>query len=80
MSDEENKKAELTKVETEQTTEISGGTEEVPTELSSPVSPKKSKKHPLQHAWTLWYDYPGRKNTASTYANFLQKVYTFQTV
>lgn len=41
---------------------------------------KSMKKHPLQYNWTLWYDYPGRKNTASTYDLFLQKVYTFSTV
>lgn len=37
-------------------------------------------KHPLQHAWTLWYDYPGRKSSTTTYDKFLKKVYTFSTV
>jgi translation initiation factor 4E len=41
---------------------------------------KETKKHPLQCSWTLWYDYPGRKNQASTYDQYLTKVYTVSTV
>jgi len=42
--------------------------------------PKGSMKHPLQHRWTLWYDNPGKKTTTNSWADFLQKVTTFDTV
>ena len=41
---------------------------------------KPLKKHPLQYSWTLWYDCPPRKNSAETFSQFFQKVYTFSTV
>eukprot|EP01126_Amoeba_proteus_P034907 TRINITY_DN3501_c0_g1_i12.p1 TRINITY_DN3501_c0_g1~~TRINITY_DN3501_c0_g1_i12.p1 ORF type:complete len:177 (-),score=31.48 TRINITY_DN3501_c0_g1_i12:451-915(-) len=37
-------------------------------------------KHPLQDAWTWWYDNPGRKTTASSWGDHLNLVYSFNTV
>eukprot|EP01126_Amoeba_proteus_P010549 TRINITY_DN1411_c0_g1_i2.p1 TRINITY_DN1411_c0_g1~~TRINITY_DN1411_c0_g1_i2.p1 ORF type:complete len:191 (+),score=21.01 TRINITY_DN1411_c0_g1_i2:184-756(+) len=37
-------------------------------------------KHPLQDAWTWWYDNPGRKTTQHSWGDHLKQVYTFNTV
>jgi len=37
-------------------------------------------KHPLQHAWTMWYDCPPKKMTASAWGDQLRKVVTVSTV
>jgi len=37
-------------------------------------------KHPLQNRWTLWYDNPGKKASQSSWADFLKKIVTFDTV
>jgi len=39
-----------------------------------------SIKHPLQHAWVLWYDNPGKKTTQESWGDHLKKIYTFSTV
>jgi len=42
--------------------------------------PRPSIKHPLQHRWTLWYDNPGKRTNSNSWADFLQKVTSFDTV
>lgn len=50
-------------------------------ESTDQVNPSKPlTKHPLQHRWTLWYDNPGKKTTSNSWADFLQKVTSFDTV
>eukprot|EP00218_Dolichomastix_sp_CCMP3274_P002400 CAMPEP_0170161960 /NCGR_PEP_ID=MMETSP0033_2-20121228/76842_1 /TAXON_ID=195969 /ORGANISM="Dolichomastix tenuilepis, Strain CCMP3274" /LENGTH=198 /DNA_ID=CAMNT_0010399585 /DNA_START=58 /DNA_END=654 /DNA_ORIENTATION=- len=39
-----------------------------------------SKKHPLEHTWSLWYDNPAGKQKQSTWGSTLRMVYTFNTV
>eukprot|EP00232_Nephroselmis_pyriformis_P028732 CAMPEP_0182854032 /NCGR_PEP_ID=MMETSP0034_2-20130328/1018_1 /TAXON_ID=156128 /ORGANISM="Nephroselmis pyriformis, Strain CCMP717" /LENGTH=207 /DNA_ID=CAMNT_0024984825 /DNA_START=65 /DNA_END=688 /DNA_ORIENTATION=- len=42
--------------------------------------PDFSKKHPLEHAWTLWFDNPNGRSKQSTWGQTLRTVYTFSTV
>jgi translation initiation factor 4E len=42
--------------------------------------PDFSKKHPLEHRWTLWFDNPLTKQTTNKYGQTLRAVYTFDTV
>lgn len=39
-----------------------------------------SKKHPLEHTWTLWFDCPDGRQRTSTFGATLRSVYTFSTV
>ncbi|KAG2187931.1 hypothetical protein INT44_000681, partial [Umbelopsis vinacea] len=39
-----------------------------------------SIKHPLHNTWTLWFDNPGRKNSAQNWAQNLKEVFSFSTV
>ena len=39
-----------------------------------------SIKHPLHNTWTLWFDNPGRKNSAQNWAQNLKEVFSFTTV
>jgi hypothetical protein len=39
-----------------------------------------SVKHPLHSTWTLWFDNPGRKNSAQNWAQNLKEVFSFSTV
>lgn len=40
----------------------------------------EAKKHPLEHAWTFWFDNPNGKQKQATWGSSLRPVYTFQTV
>lgn len=42
--------------------------------------PDFSKKHPLEHRWTLWYDNPLQKQTTNKYGQTLRAVFSFDTV
>lgn len=44
------------------------------------TEPDFSKKHPLEHRWTLWFDNPSGKQTLNKYGQTLRSVYTFDTV
>mmetsp|Transcript_11476 Transcript_11476/g.20290 ORF Transcript_11476/g.20290 Transcript_11476/m.20290 type:complete len:209 (+) Transcript_11476:65-691(+) len=44
------------------------------------VTPDFSKKHPLEHRWTLWFDNPQAKQSLNKYGTTLRSVYTFDTV
>ncbi|KAJ1645361.1 eukaryotic translation initiation factor 4E [Dispira simplex] len=37
-------------------------------------------KHPLQNAWTLWFDFPNRKTNSNTWSQNLREIVTFATV
>jgi len=37
-------------------------------------------KHPLQNAWAIWFDNPGKRTNAASWGDFLKKVTTFSTV
>jgi Eukaryotic initiation factor 4E len=39
-----------------------------------------SKKHPLEHTWTLWFDNPNGRQKPTTFGKTLRPVYTFNTV
>lgn len=39
-----------------------------------------SKKHPLEHTWTLWFDNPSGKQKQTYWGQTLRSVYTFSTV
>jgi hypothetical protein len=39
-----------------------------------------SIKHPLHNTWTLWFDNPGRKNSAQNWAQNLKEVFSFNNV
>jgi len=48
---------------------------------SEKITDEFAIKHPLQHAWVLWYDGgAAKKITAQTWGDNLKKVYTFSTV
>jgi len=61
-----------------------------PTPFNHPLTTSPTKipgdfaiKHPLQFAWSWWYDNPGGKNWKSTqqsWGDHLKKIYTFHTV
>ncbi len=42
--------------------------------------PDFSKKHPLEHKWTLWFDNPQAKQSITKYGSTLKSIYTFDTV
>lgn len=42
--------------------------------------PDFSKKHPLEHRWTLWFDNPQQKQTTNKYGQTLRSVFTFDSV
>eukprot|EP00249_Psilotum_nudum_P004651 c18158_g2_i1 orf=188-835(+) len=39
-----------------------------------------SRKHPLGHSWTFWFDNPNAKAKQTTWGSSLRPVYTFKTV
>ena len=39
-----------------------------------------SKKHPLEHTWTLWFDNPNGRQKQTTWGQTLRSVDTFSTV
>lgn len=42
--------------------------------------PAETKKHPLEHSWTFWFDNPNGKQKQATWGSSLRPVYTFHTV
>lgn len=42
--------------------------------------PAETKKHPLEHSWTFWFDNPNGKQKQATWGSSLRSVYTFHTV
>ncbi|KAJ7538133.1 hypothetical protein O6H91_11G035500 [Diphasiastrum complanatum] len=40
----------------------------------------ESKTHPLENAWTLWFDKPDPKSRGSAWGSTMRRVYTFSTV
>jgi len=51
-------------------------------EISPPkeIEPDFSRKHPLEHRWTLWFDNPSGKQTLSKFGQGLRAVYSFDSV
>jgi len=47
---------------------------------SSLTSADFQVKHPLQDAWTWWFDNPKRKANQSNWSDNLKKIYTFSTI
>lgn len=39
-----------------------------------------SVKHSLQNTWTLWFDNPGKKTSAQSWADNLKEIISFDTV
>ena len=39
-----------------------------------------TKKHPLEHSWTFWFDNPNGKQKQTTWGQTLRSVYTFKTI
>ncbi|ORY06598.1 eukaryotic translation initiation factor 4E [Basidiobolus meristosporus CBS 931.73] len=52
--------------------------QEMVTVFTDPVN--FNVKHPLNNAWTLWYDNPGKKTNHSSWSQNLKEVVTFSTV
>lgn len=44
------------------------------------AAPDFTKKHSLEHRWTLWFDNPQTKQTTNKYGQTLKPVYTFESV
>jgi translation initiation factor 4E len=40
----------------------------------------EGSKHPLEQAWTLWFDNPQAKQSTNRYGQTLKEVFTFSTV
>jgi translation initiation factor 4E len=60
-----------------------GGPEEgeiVSTGTQADGPTEASKRHPLKHAWTFWFDNPNGKQKQSTWGSCIRAVYTFSTV
>jgi len=54
---------------------------ETPVLSSSSVAPADFEvKHPLQDAWTWWFDNPKKKSTQQSWGANLKKIYSFATV
>ena len=49
-------------------------------EKKNTVTVDFTKKHPLEHSWTLWFDNPNGKQKQSTWGETLRSVYTFNTI
>ncbi|KAF8064643.1 EIF4E1 [Scenedesmus sp. PABB004] len=43
-------------------------------------TPDFSKRHPLEHKWTLWFDNPSTKQSLTRYGQGLRPVYSFDSV
>lgn len=43
-------------------------------------TPDFTKKHQLEHKWTLWFDNPSTRQTLNRYGQGLRPVYSFDTV
>lgn len=43
-------------------------------------TPDFSRKHQLEHKWTLWFDNPSTRQTLNRYGQGLRPVYSFDTV
>lgn len=56
--------------------------EDLPDGSSAPELEDKGDKlpHPLEHAWTFWFDSPSTKSRNSAWGTSIRPIYTFQTV
>lgn len=52
---------------------------EIPSKAED-AEPDLTKKHELEHRWTLWFDNPSTKQSMLKYGQTLRAVYTFDTV
>jgi hypothetical protein len=60
-----------------------GGVEEgeiVSVETQADRPAEAPKKHPLEHAWTFWFDNPNGKQKQVAWGSSIRAVYTFSTV
>ena len=48
--------------------------------VTADSAPDFSKKHPLEHRWTLWFDNPQMKQKGGGWGTSLRNIYTFGTV
>ncbi|KAF5838073.1 eukaryotic initiation factor [Dunaliella salina] len=53
---------------------------EAPAAQETSTTPNFDQKHPLENAWTLWFDNPQQKQTTSKFGQTLRPVFTFNTV
>mmetsp|Transcript_63 Transcript_63/g.201 ORF Transcript_63/g.201 Transcript_63/m.201 type:complete len:224 (-) Transcript_63:1245-1916(-) len=49
-------------------------------EVKAKPTPSVAEPHPLEHAWTLWFDNPSHRHAKSTWGQSLRSVCTFRTV
>lgn len=42
--------------------------------------PPPNETHPLEHAWTLWFDSPSAKAKQTAWGSSMRPIYTFSTV
>ncbi|KAK8958089.1 Eukaryotic translation initiation factor 4E-1 [Platanthera guangdongensis] len=56
--------------------------EDLPDGSLAPELEDKADKgpHPLEHAWTFWFDSPSAKSKNSAWGTSIRPIYTFQTV
>ncbi|KAK6124133.1 hypothetical protein DH2020_042106 [Rehmannia glutinosa] len=56
--------------------EIVGGDSDDPAKAMAPPPPR----HPLEHAWTFWFDNPSAKSKQAAWGSSIRPIYTFASV
>jgi len=71
-----------TTTSTEETTTLSSSRDEstLIQNDTTPPSVDLSSPHRLQHRWSLWYDNPGKRTSAASWADHLKMIVSFDTV
>lgn len=60
--------------------ESAGGNSDVATAPSKEIAPPPPARHPLEHAWTFWFDNPSAKSKQAAWGSSIRPIYTFSTV
>lgn len=51
-----------------------------PEQAGEETTPDFTKRHPLEHKWTLWFDNPSTKQSVARFGQGLRPVYSFDSV
>ncbi|KAL0328935.1 UNVERIFIED_CONTAM: Eukaryotic translation initiation factor 4E-1 [Sesamum calycinum] len=60
--------------------ETAAGNSDVATAPSKEIAPPPPARHPLEHAWTFWFDNPSAKSKQAAWGSSIRPIYTFSTV
>ncbi|KAL0407463.1 UNVERIFIED_CONTAM: Eukaryotic translation initiation factor 4E-1 [Sesamum latifolium] len=60
--------------------DAAGGNSDVATAPSKEIAPPPPARHPLEHAWTFWFDNPSAKSKQAAWGSSIRPIYTFSTV